>query len=156
MADNDNKIGPKVTHYTTGAVLYESLRLRVDINVETVEDRDNLLTYQRRWGMIVYIIQDDHYYRLVKKNDVLSDNENWESIITPFKKTFNSTVDWEVTAGGYKIDFNHGFGESVHCEVRSGEKKISLETITVTENIERIFVPADPDLRFEGSIIIAK
>jgi len=91
MADNDNKIGPKVTHYTTGAVLYESLRLRVDINVETVEDRDNLLTYQRRWGMIVYIIQDDHYYRLVKKNDVLSDNENWESIITPFKKTFNST-----------------------------------------------------------------
>ena len=75
--------------------------------------------------------------------------------VQPFVQTF-TVADWTVTAGGYYIDFVHGFQSDVKSELKSGTKKVHAQTVSISNIIERIFVPSDPDLRFEGTIIITK
>ncbi len=65
-----------------GHILFKSLKGLVDITVETIADRDALLTYRRRWGMVVAVYDDGDDTGLweLRKNessDVLADNENW-------------------------------------------------------------------------------
>lgn len=71
------------TYYITGNQLWAALRDRVDVTVPTLADRDALMTYQRRWGMLVYVFADPNPnnngpYFLKKENNILADNTNWE------------------------------------------------------------------------------
>ena len=67
----------------SGALLFKSLKRLVDITVETIADRDALLTYKRRWGMVVAVYNDGadtgfYYLKKGKSTDILGDNNNWE------------------------------------------------------------------------------
>lgn len=73
-------------YYVTGNQLYTALRDRVNITVPTITARNALQTYQRRWGMLVYVYDDsvpenNGPYFLVKNNELLSDNTNWEKFV---------------------------------------------------------------------------
>ncbi len=131
------------------------------------------------YGYLVWVESEGDYYRFegswelyFETEDLNTEDISFESVndrltitsvngtqkfevIAPFKEEFE-VGDWEALSERYKIDFNHGFGQPVKSEVKSGDKKVSIETITISEDIERIIVPADPDLRFAGSIIITK
>ena len=65
-----------------GDTVFKSLKGLVDITVETIADRDGLLTYRRRWGMVVAVYDDGvnngHYtLRKGESSDILGDNNNW-------------------------------------------------------------------------------
>ena len=67
----------------SGALLFKSLKGLVDITVATIADRDALLTYRRRWGMVVAVYDDGenngfYYLKKGKNSDILGDNANWE------------------------------------------------------------------------------
>ena len=69
----------------SGEQLYRALRTRVDITVETLAQRNALLTYQRRWGMLVVVYEDPEpanngIYKLHKFNEILADNNNWRPL----------------------------------------------------------------------------
>ena len=64
--------------YIGGKRHYKDIQERVDIVVQTVAERDLLMEYRRRWGMIIYVTDDDAYYSLTKNNDDLTDNNNWK------------------------------------------------------------------------------
>ena len=71
-----------MSHNITGSTLFRNLRTRVDITVATIADRDALLTYRRRWGMVVAVYDDGvnngHYtLRKGESSDILGDNNNW-------------------------------------------------------------------------------
>ena len=75
-----------MSHNITGSTLFRNLRTRVDITVETIADRDALLTYKRRWGMVVAVYDDPatgnngfYYLKKGKNSDILGDNNNWEA-----------------------------------------------------------------------------
>jgi len=44
--------------YITGAQLFDNLNSRVDISVPTIAARDTILTFRRRWGMLVSVYDD--------------------------------------------------------------------------------------------------
>jgi hypothetical protein len=76
----------------TGKTLFRNLRTRADISVDTVADRDALLTYRRRWGMVVAVFDDGDdtgLYELRKNHssNILADNENWVSLGSDTKIT---------------------------------------------------------------------
>lgn len=79
----------------------------------------------------------------------------WETIGSPepFYQQFTIS-DWISGAGAYYIEFLHEFNAPVSVYVREGNKEVSVETYSVSNNIEKISVPNEPDLRFEGSILI--
>lgn len=76
-------------HSTSGQTLFRNLRIRVDIIVPTIEARDAIKVYRRRWGMIVYVSDDEDdtgFYYLYKPPGVtdLGDNENWRELIAEY------------------------------------------------------------------------
>lgn len=77
-----------------------------------------------------------------------------ELVLPPFTASFNANGDWTAIAGGFEIQFNHGFGTTVDVEVRDSQKKISVRTESVSNDIERIVVPHD--FRFAGMIKISR
>lgn len=85
---------------------------------------------------------------------VEDDDEIKANVVAPFTSSFNATTDWTAIAGGFEIQFNHGFGAGVDVEVRDSQKKTSVRTESVTTNIERIVVPHD--FRFAGTIKISR
>ncbi len=73
------------TGKVSGAALFRNLKRMVDITVATVEDRDSIKTYRRRWGMVVAVFDDGDdtgLYVLEKKNNDISDNSNWRRLQT--------------------------------------------------------------------------
>ena len=67
----------------SGPLLFKSLKRLVDITVKTIAKRDALLTYRRRWGMVVAVYDDGenngfYYLKKGKNSDILGDNANWE------------------------------------------------------------------------------
>ena len=74
-----------MSYNITGSTLFRNLRTRVDITVETIADRDALLTYRRRWGMVVAVYDDPtaennglYYLKKGLSNDILGSNDNWK------------------------------------------------------------------------------
>ena len=68
----------------SGPLLFKSLKRLVDITVETIAERNALLTYRRRWGMVVAVYDDGadtgfYYLKKGKSTDILGDNDNWEA-----------------------------------------------------------------------------
>ncbi len=73
------------TGKVSGAALFRNLKRMVDISVATVEDRDGIMTYRRRWGMVVAVFDDGddtglYELRRGHSSDVLGDNDNWINI----------------------------------------------------------------------------
>ena len=74
----------KINHYSiSGDRLSRDLRKRVALSVPSLADRDNIMTYQRRWYMVVAVYDDGenngfYYLKKGKNSDTLGDNDNWE------------------------------------------------------------------------------
>jgi hypothetical protein len=88
--------------------ILKGLRLRADITVRTIAERDAIRTFRRRWGMVVAVyhnedendvgIEHNGLYKLVHRHysDVISDNENWvrlEDNTIWIKKVVDNIVD---------------------------------------------------------------
>lgn len=75
-------------HYTlTSKYFLQQLRSRADITVPTIEDRDSIKTFRRKWGFVVGVYNDTNpdnngLYSIMydKSSTDLSDNDNWERI----------------------------------------------------------------------------
>ncbi len=70
------------TGKVSGAALFRNLKRMGDIAVATVADRDAIMTYRRRWGMVVAVYDDGDDTGLweLRKNessDALNDDGNW-------------------------------------------------------------------------------
>lgn len=81
-----------------GHILFRSLKGLVDITLETIADRDALLTYRRRWGMVVAVYDDGDdtgLYELRKNesSDILGDNGNWIALSTQSARIQVATLD---------------------------------------------------------------
>lgn len=73
-----------INHYLTNVDLNARIREKCDITVATLADRDALLTWRRKWSMIVGVYDDpdaanNTYYSLKydQNSTDLADNDNW-------------------------------------------------------------------------------
>jgi len=69
-----------------------------------------------------------------------------------------SIDDWEQTEGYYYININHNLNSLYTIvEILELNKVVYVDKIeTIDQNTIRIYVPSEPDLRFNGSALIVK
>ena len=146
-------------HYITNTDLINRIEAQCDITVATLAERDALLSWRRKWKMIVGVYDDginNGFYALNynKTSTNLADNGNWHQLPDDITQSFSFDIaDWLVMGGGYYIEFVHSKGDDYSVEIRdSGNKIVSVSDMICSDNLVRIQVPND--FRFEGKLII--
>ena len=126
----------------SGALLFKSLKGLVDITVETIAERDAMLTYRRRWGMVVAVYNDganNGHYILEKglSSDILADNANWtKKDLHDRLHAINSPEDHAPAEGDNRGRYVRAHPETGHIGFSDigelSEVEIQKHTITIS------------------------
>jgi len=87
-------------------------------------------------------------------------NSNWVPVVGGIETALVSIVltDWILLGGYYYVDIIHALGSLYPIiEVREGTDIVYTDRVeTIDNNTLRLWVPADPDLRFVGDVSVTR
>ncbi len=129
------------THYITGEELFRQLRLHADITVPTLDERDGIKVWQRRWKMIVGVYNDPtpskngHYSLEYDKASVnLGDNDNWELLSSSTDKHVSFNINNKQTE-----IIGHDLGKNPAVSIMDESGALCMADITyIDENTVQI------------------
>lgn len=78
---------------------------------------------------------------------------------TGLSKSFQTSFiidDWEIDGDEYILNVNHDLGGYGIIEVYHNDQIVRVQIERVDDNIIKLLVPTNPDLRFDGRVIITK